>query len=675
MAGSTVQVYSVNAADGSNGANLASTTTDSTGSFKFTLKPQAGPVRLVVSGGSFLSEADGATVNSPDPMSVLLSSVSGGPVTANVNPLTDFIDQMAVVNITYLHQSFSTALEQATSKVERVYGLSTDPSQLEGDYSRTGTDGANLGLILGAFINEDQTLCPESPGGLVTALATDLADGAFDGKDANGSLIDYCGGSLPEIAGTSMFQDALSGLQQLQTVSQGFAFGGFGNLLTTNGLADIATGGSISYPVAPLALINSAIDANAAPVSVNAFAASTPSMNEAREFATATLLPNGKVLIAGGSGNKFLALSSIEIYDPVTNTFAESTPSMNKDRADATSTLLPSGQELIAGGVSILPTITTFLSSTEIYDPATNIFAASTPSMNHGRAFATATLLPNGKVLIAGGVFNTIPETFPLVLSSTEIYDPATNTFAASTPNMNESRDSATATLLPNGELLIAGGVNFTFNLLSSTEIYDLTTNTFAASTPSMNQPRGNATATLLPNGKVLVAGGVDVRGSCSNCSSTASTEIYDPASNTFAASTPSMNQARAGATATLLPNGKVLIAGGSITFGTSTEIYDPATNTFAASTPTMNEARNSATATLLPNGKVLIAAGSFPVSSKEIYDPITNTFGASSPAPLSLGSATATLLPNGKVLIAGGSVFTIGFGPLSVSGTAIYSP
>ena len=329
MVQSTVQAYSVNSADGSNEMVLASTTTDSTGFFKLSLKPQEGPVRLVVSGGSFLSEADGAAISSPGTISVLLSSAPAGSVAANVNPLTDFIDQMAVVNITKLSQSFSTALSNATSKVEQVYGLSTDPSQLLAGYTTTGTDAANLGLVLGALINEDQTLCSASPGSLVTALATDLADGAFDGKDANGNLIAYCGGSLAAIAGTSTFQDSLSGLQQLQTVRQGFAFGGIGNLLTTNGLANVATGGSISYPVAPLALINSAIGPNAAPASVNVFAASTPSMNAARASATATLLPNGKVLIAGGLGNSG-ALASTEIYDPATSSLAPTAPNMNE---------------------------------------------------------------------------------------------------------------------------------------------------------------------------------------------------------------------------------------------------------------------------------------------------------------------------------------------------------
>ncbi len=147
-------------------------------------------------------------------------------------------------------------------------------------------------------------------------------------------------------------------------------------------------------------------------------------MNDSRDSATATLLPNGKVLIAGGFGNSGF-LSSTEIYDPATNSFAASTPSMNDARSGATATLLPNGNVLIAGGVGGFNPANDNLASTEIYDPAANSFAASTPSMNGSRDSATATLLPNGKVLIAGGEI--IPGSSGVMvsdLSSTEIYSP-----------------------------------------------------------------------------------------------------------------------------------------------------------------------------------------------------------------------------------------------------------
>ena len=126
--------------------------------------------------------------------------------------------------------------------------------------------------------------------------------------------------------------------------------------------------------------------------------------------------------------------------------------------------------------------------------------------MNTPRTNATATVLANGKVLIAGGDFDNS-------LSSTELYDPVSNTFAAATPSMNGVREAATATLLSSGKVLIAGGLdNSGFgNPLGTTELYDPATNTFAASTPSMNNGRYDATATLLPNGKVLIAGGQGV--------------------------------------------------------------------------------------------------------------------------------------------------------------------
>jgi Galactose oxidase, central domain len=340
--------------------------------------------------------------------------------------------------------------------------------------------------------------------------------------------------------------------------------------------------------------------------------------------ATASLMQLGStVLVAGDSG------ISTDLYDPDANSFAPANPSMNDSRIGAAIATLSSGKILIVGGVS-----STFLASTDLYDPLTQTFAPPTDiaSMNEARENATATLLPNGKVLIAGGLAEAGP------LSSTELYDPLTNSFVppSDAPSMNVARYSATATLLPNGKVLIAGGISFYGDPVASTELYDPATNSFApaAHTASMNVERGFTTATLLPTGQVLIAGGMSPEGQ-----QLTSTDLYSPANNTFAppTKTASMNTARDLATATLLPNGKVLIAGGrrdpSGSSLASTELYDPRTNTFAVSdsTASMNTGRFSAAAVMLPNGKVLIAGGltlaAAPLASTELYDSSFNSF------------------------------------------------
>jgi hypothetical protein len=365
----------------------------------------------------------------------------------------------------------------------------------------------------------------------------------------------------------------------------------------------------------------------------------------------------GKVLIAGGCcDTSDKQLSSTELYDPATNSFAAASACavMKTAREDPTATLLISGKVLIAGGYrhSAHSGQGNALSSTELYDPATNSFADG-PAMNTARYGSTATLLASGKVLIAGGNGgNGGDGDGPLY--STELYDPATNSFAAG-PAMNTPRYGSTATLLGSGKMLIAGGQYEDqkfgdFIAQSSTELYEPTTNGFAAAA-DMNTARDDATATLLSSGKVLIAGGED-----DTASSLPSTELYDPATNIFAAG-PAMNTARDDATATLLSSGKVLIAGGQGNNGSylsSTELYDPATNHFAAPghTAVMHSARYATTATLLTSGKVLIAGGAdtngHGLSSTELYDPATNSFAGADIAAMRHHrfDAVAILLP-----------------------------
>jgi hypothetical protein len=341
-------------------------------------------------------------------------------------------------------------------------------------------------------------------------------------------------------------------------------------------------------------------------------------LGTARYSHTATLLPSGKVLIVGGDCNSY-SLSSAELFDPKNATFAP-TGTMAEAREAHTATLLPNGQVLIAGGVTNSGGYEALLSSAELYDPVAGTFT-STGYMTETRCYHTATLLQNGNVLFVGACLNRS--------SSAELYDPTSGAFSA-TGSMMQLRAGgvtttvSTATLLPDGQVLIAGGDtgNGNAHQLSEAELYDPASGGFTP-TGAMAEARTGHTATLLPNSKVLVAGGSDTP---SNQNKLPSAELYDSASGGFSA-TGAMVVDRSGHTATLLPNGRVLLAGGLVPLpgGTisSAELYDPAKGSFTAANA-MTTARQDHTATLLLNGKVLIAGGdtgsSNAMSSAELY-------------------------------------------------------
>ncbi len=281
----------------------------------------------------------------------------------------------------------------------------------------------------------------------------------------------------------------------------------------------------------------------------------TDDLITARVSHTATLLSNGKVLIAGGIGNGDPnTLAGAELYDPSTETF---TPAgdMTVARSDHTATLLADGRVLIVGGGGGNEAT----GSAELYDPVTGIFAPTGVALwdvDHAYGH-TATRLPNGKVLIAGGVTSS-----DFALGTAELYDPAAGTFTP-TGGLTEFRYYHTATLLNDGRLLIVGGSSRGF-VQASAEVYDPATGAFTPA-GSMAQKRWLSTANLLASGRVLVAGG-SVPGSCGisdECGPPTNTaELYDPVAGTFAPAA-SMAQSRAGHTATLLTDGAVLVVGG----------------------------------------------------------------------------------------------------------------
>jgi hypothetical protein len=329
------------------------------------------------------------------------------------------------------------------------------------------------------------------------------------------------------------------------------------------------------------------------------------SLNTPRDGHTATLLPSGKVLVVGGEScsSACTILASAELYDPASGTFS-ATGSMATARMDHTATLLQSGQVLIVGGDNFCcGGGVESLSSAELYDPSTGTFT-SARRMNNDHFGHTATLLNDGTVLIAGGHYLLSGGGGGESLS--ELYNPTSGTFSYTTGQLVTPRTVHSATLLNDGTVLIAGGLDASGNAMSSSEIYDPATGAFTA-TGSLNTASYGHTATLLNSDKVLIAAGT-----CSSCatSSLSRTEQYDPVAKVFAL-TGSLTLDREGHAAALLQNGTAMIVGGQGLAGTTgtAELFDPAGQTFTGS-GSLNRPRWGHTATLLNDGTVLIAGG-----------------------------------------------------------------
>jgi N-acetylneuraminic acid mutarotase len=336
-------------------------------------------------------------------------------------------------------------------------------------------------------------------------------------------------------------------------------------------------------------------------------------MSTARAVHTASRLADGHVLVTGGDrGAPFYdATATAELYNPSTGTWAP-TGSMATARESHTATVLADGRVLVAGGNSG-GSFATIFSSAEIYNPASGTWAP-TGSMTHVRSGHTATLLNDGRVLVAGGSDG-------LPLASAEIYDPASDTWAA-TGSLSIARAGHTATLLGDGRVLVVGGVanSSATSTQASAEIFNPASGTWAP-TGSMATKRSSHTATGLADGLVLVTGGLTPVDTNGNIALTASTEIYNPATGSWTP-TGSLTTARYRHTMTLLSDGRVLVAGGGNS-GQSAEIYAPASGTWAP-TGSLTTFRSLHTATLLSDGRVLAAGGSGngTLASAEFFTP-----------------------------------------------------
>jgi hypothetical protein len=309
-----------------------------------------------------------------------------------------------------------------------------------------------------------------------------------------------------------------------------------------------------------------------------------------RSHHTATLLGDGRVLLAGGHDLFAGVTPTSELYDPASDTTTQ-TGSMNVRRQNHTATLLPDGRVLVTGGIDATGAS---LSSAEVYDPATGVW---TPvgSMSSARAYHTATMV-GSLVLVAGGYNSTA---IPRELQNAELFDPATDTFAA-TGMMIGARYQHTATLLPDNRVLVAGGRSPSSFGVTAAETFDPASGTWSA-TGAMAHARLSHTATLLSTNEVLVAGGAPIFGSENTA------ELYDYTLGTWRPA-GNMHVPRTSHTATLLIDGRVLLAGSS-SGPNSAEVYDPATNAFTIDR-NLAQSRTSHTATRLGSGHILLAGG-----------------------------------------------------------------
>ena len=499
------------------------------------------------------------------------------------------------------------------------------PGSYAGAISVTVPEAENnplrIPVYLTAYVAGPEIRVQRTDGG----VALDIPDGGtLDFGDlAVGSVleavvsIDNPGGAILFLGGRPIVSLESSGPVEMTLVGQP--------------LATVEPGGSTAFtvrfaPTAPglqsasFSIVNSDLDENPYDVTLQGRGVEGPlEMNTPRSLHAAALLPDGRAAVFGGSSSADgvpVTAQSAEIFDPAALTFTDSPYLMTAARAGASVVTLDDGRVLLVGGNADAAT------SAEVFDPGTSQFEA-TGALTVGRSRAAAVKLADGRVLVCGG-WDALESRS---LASAEVFDPATLNWTL-VGYLKYARSAHTATLLPDGQVLVCGGIYQPGVYLGSAEIFDPASGEFSLlETGLFNGPRAQHTATLLPLGAVIVCGGRNEDGYLT------STEVYFPDEARFYSGNP-MPSARVGHTATLLPDGRVLLCGGYYFISLMTgdiEIYydvvtrfDPATFAFTALTP-MSTGRRDHAAVLLPDGKLLICGGTNAggiLKSAEVYDP-----------------------------------------------------
>ena len=473
---------------------------------------------------------------------------------------------------------------------------------------------------------------------------------------------------------------------------------GTGRILLVGGAASAATAELITPAgTAPNFTYQTAVSASTGTLT-HAPAGGPLTVSAGRTLHTANLLPDGTVLLAGGTANSAGENFSYEIYNPATNTFTNgystvNPPSMllNGGHYAHVSAQLPSGQVVLAGGqgnssyTSVSSTVELFTVGATPGGPGT---VTVTAGQSTGRIYQTATRLSDGRVLVAGGASTlngnggtpSYNYTYP---NTTAIYDPTLNVWT-STGTLNAGRYSAQSVLLANGDVLIAGGRTYANSSGSATaEVWNHTTGLWTTVGP-MTTSRVYHSLVALKDGTVLVIGGQ----STSSGNPINSCELYNPTTQTFTA-VGGLSETKAYLSPVLLPNGKVVVAGGyrlnaagsGYVGSTAVEIYDPVAQTWTVLATPLANARQLHTTTLMPNGQLLLIGGQVNTptgsanpagwdivnnvpaagSATEVFD-FTLNGGAGGSLPSSAvftfesrAGHNAALLTSGKVLIVGG--------------------